>query len=271
MWTVLLVEDEVFVRESVRRIVDWHSLGFDVIGEAGNGEEALALIEQHRPHLVICDILMPKMNGVEVLKRVREADIDCRFIMLSCLSDFEYVRQAMEFGASNYILKLSMNVQSLMDALVKVDAELRKRPKREGGREADAGYQEGGPPARASDLPSSLQAETGHKEVDKLILYMKENYRSIISLKTLAGQVAMDEKYISTLFKKKTGTNVIQFLHQLRIEEAKLRLEQTSLSVSEIGLQVGYENDNYFIKIFKRFTGLTPNTYRSRFLTGHPS
>ncbi|SDE44785.1 Helix-turn-helix domain-containing protein [Paenibacillus sp. UNCCL117] len=292
MWTVLLVEDEVFVRESVRRIVDWHSLGFDVIGEAGNGEDALALIRQQRPDLVICDILMPKMNGVEVLKRVREDEIDSRFIMLSCLSDFEYVRQAMEYGASNYILKLSMNVQSLMDSLVKVDSELRKRHKHEARQSASAdgpggkpsGYEEErlgteagvvasdesgaaatGPDGPAAGLQAPLPARTGHKEVDKLIRYMAENYRSIISLKTLAAQVAMDEKYISTLFKKKTGINVIHYLHQLRITEAKRRLEQSALPVSEIGLQVGYENDNYFIKIFKRFTGMTPNTYRSQF------
>lgn len=286
MWTVLLVEDEVFVRESVRRIVDWQRLGFDVIGEAGNGEEALAMIKRQRPDLVICDILMPRMDGVEVLKRVREAEIESRFIMLSCMSDFEYVRQAMEHGASNYILKLSMNVQSLMDALVKVDAELRKRKaKPQETPPSSAGAAEGDtappgpvdePPAAASgpgdrgepDDPMTPVARTGHKEVDKLIDYMEANYRSIISLRTLAGQVAMDEKYISTLFKKKTGVNVIHYLHQLRIAEARRRLEQSSLSVSEIGLQVGYENDNYFIKIFKRFTGVTPNTYRSRFIAG---
>lgn len=261
MWTVLLVEDEVFVRESVRRIVDWHSLGFDVIGEAGNGEEALHWIEQHRPDLVICDILMPKMNGVEVLKRVREAEIGSRFIMLSCLSDFEYVRQAMEFGASNYILKLSMNVQSLVEALIKVDADLRKRHKP--GDEAVARQPAG--TLEKMEASALLPEETGHKEVDKLIRYMKDHYHQMISLKTLAEQVSMDSKYISTLFKKKTGTNIIQYLHQLRIEEARQRLEQTNLSVSEIGMKVGYENDNYFIKIFKRFTGLTPNTYRGQY------
>ncbi|MCS7462410.1 response regulator [Paenibacillus doosanensis] len=274
MWTVLLVEDEVFVRESVRRIVDWHRLGYDVIGEAGNGEEALAFIVQRRPDLVICDILMPKMNGVELLQRVREAGIESRFIMLSCLGDFEYVRQAMELGASNYILKLSMNVQSLVDALVKVEAELQKR--KPGGqtaagearpREAELSREQDRDAPLLSG-PSRPEGETGHKEVDKLIRFMKNNYDRMISLKTLAQEVSMDEKYISALFKKKTGTNVIHYLHQIRVGEAKRRLEQTSLQVSEIGAQVGYENDNYFIKIFKRFTGLTPSAYRARFLSG---
>jgi len=250
MWTVLLVEDEVFVRESVRRIVDWNSLGFEVIGEAGNGAEALDFIREYRPNLVICDILMPKMNGVELLRRVREMGFDSRFIMLSCLSDFDYVRQALEYGASNYILKLSMKVQSLMDALVKVSAELRRQ------------YAEHHATPNVSE---NRQEETGHPEVDKLIRYLKEHYKSDISLKTLAAHVSMDEKYVSTLFKKKTGINVIQYLHQLRIDEAKRLLERTDMTVSEIGDRVGYENDNYFIKMFKRFTNFTPNAYRMRF------
>lgn len=247
MWTVLLVEDEVFVRESVRRIVDWNSLGFEVIGEAGNGIEALAFIEQHRPSLVICDILMPKMNGVELLRQVREKEIESRFIMLSCMSDFEYVRQAMEYGASNYILKLSMKVQSLMDALAKVDLELRKQKPALGDQLGELGLR---------------QSQSGHPEVDKLIQYMSEHYRRNISLHDLAVYVSMDEKYVSTLFKKKTGINVIQHIHRLRIQEAKQMLAHTDLTIAEIGVRVGYENDNYFIKTFKRFTDLTPNAYR---------
>lgn len=251
MWTVLLVEDEVFVRESVRRIVDWESMGFTVIGEAGNGEEALEIIREQGPDLVISDILMPKMNGVELLRQVREEGSESLFIMLSCMSDFEYVRQAMEYGASNYILKLSMKVQSLMDALMKVDAELRKREMKQVQGERTP-----------QETTQELLEKTGHAEVDKLISYLKEHYGQEISLKLLAGQVSMDEKYVSTLFKKKTGMNILQFMHTLRIEESKRLLLQTDLTVSEIGTRAGYENDNYFIKMFKRFTGLTPSVFR---------
>src|SRR5690625_7838013 len=97
LWTVLIVEDEVFVRESIIEIIDWEDLGFTVIGEAGNGEEALEFIQKEEPDLVITDILMPIMNGDELLKKARKSGVESLFIMLSCLNDFEYVREAMEY------------------------------------------------------------------------------------------------------------------------------------------------------------------------------
>lgn len=124
MWSVLLVEDEVFVRESVREIISWEELGFMVIGESGNGTEALELITRDKPDLVLADIVMPGLNGIELLKQTRQAGLNTKFIMLTCMGEFEYVRQAMEYGASNYILKLSMSVGSLRDTLRKVSAEL---------------------------------------------------------------------------------------------------------------------------------------------------
>ena len=124
MWKVLLVEDEMFVRESIKMIINWEELGFTILGEANNGEEALQLLKDKHFDLVITDIKMPVMDGVELLKQARELDLNCKFIMLSCLNEFEYVRQALEFGASNYILKLSMSVSSLVESLTKIKSEL---------------------------------------------------------------------------------------------------------------------------------------------------
>ncbi|UOK65821.1 response regulator [Paenibacillus sp. OVF10] len=85
MWKVLLVEDEVFVRESVREIISWEELGFTVIGESGNGTEALAMIIQDTPDLVLTDIVMPGMDGLELLKQTRQAGLKTKFVMLTCM------------------------------------------------------------------------------------------------------------------------------------------------------------------------------------------
>lgn len=126
MWTVLLVEDEVFLRKSIIEIIDWEKEGFTVIGEAGDGVEAFELMKQRQPDLVISDIVMPNMDGIELLKKSREEEWDCKFVMLTCMSDFEYARQAVEFGASNYILKLSMEVEALRDTLSAIKEVLEK-------------------------------------------------------------------------------------------------------------------------------------------------
>ncbi|WP_165452446.1 response regulator [Paenibacillus thalictri] len=126
MWKVLLVEDELFIRESIREIIAWEQYQFTLVGEAGNGKEALDMIEVSNPDLVITDIMMPEMDGLELLKTVRERGYACKFVMLTCLNDFHYAREALEYGASNYILKLSMSIKSLQETLLKVRKELEK-------------------------------------------------------------------------------------------------------------------------------------------------
>lgn len=292
MWKVLLVEDEVFVRESVREIIAWEELGFKVMGEAGNGSEALAMIRRDPPDLVLADIVMPEMDGVELLRRTREEGYRSRFIMLTCIGEFEYVRQAMEYGASNYILKLSMSVNSLRDTLRKVSTELARDGAGIGGRTAgspterlvaeeqqphqlpsstrisadspEARAHEGGNGAAdvQSRGPKVGEAAISHPEVYKIIQYISENYSQDITVKSMAQYVMMGENYVSALFKKKTGLTLIHYLHETRVEKAKEYLIRTELPVHEIGHRVGFINDNYFIKIFKRLTQQTPSKYR---------
>ncbi|WP_162616250.1 response regulator transcription factor [Paenibacillus lutimineralis] len=124
MWTILLVEDEVFVREAIRDTVNWARHGFSVVGEAGNGKEALAAILKLKPDVVIADIAMPGMDGIELLKETRKAGIRSRFIMLTALSHFDYARDALQYGAFNYLLKLSLNDDVLLENLARIKEEL---------------------------------------------------------------------------------------------------------------------------------------------------
>lgn len=279
MWKVLLVEDEVFVRESVREIIAWEELGFSVSGEAGNGVEALELMRRDTPDLVITDIIMPEMDGVELLKQARTEGYDSRFVMLTCMNEFEYVRQAMEYGASNYILKLSMSVNSLRDTLRKIRQELLSREQIAGagsaagpkGSATEAGKAAGsaqnpGPSSQRlagkGPLPLLDEEVTSHPEIQKILQYIHAHYAEDITVKSMSQYVVMGENYVSTLFKKKTGYTLIHYLHQVRVNHAIRYLCDSDLPVYEIGNRVGFVNDNYFIKIFKRFTTQTPSQYR---------
>ncbi|MBY0009573.1 response regulator [Paenibacillus typhae] len=252
MWKVLLVEDEVFVRESVREIIAWEELGFTVSGEAGNGAEALDLIRREVPDLVISDIIMPEMDGVELLRRAREEGFTSRFVMLTCMNEFEYVRLAMEYGASNYILKLSMSVNSLRETLQKISQELIKQ---------DDPARRSHSSTAAEQLPAHEEL-TSHPEIQKILQYLHAHYSQDITVKSMSQYVMMAENYVSTLFKKKTGQTLIHYLHQVRVNQAIEYLLHSDLPVYEIGNRVGFMNDNYFIKIFKRLTAQTPSQYR---------
>lgn len=95
-----------------------------------------------------------------------------------------------------------------------------------------------------------------------MINYIEEHFPEGVTLKRLAEFVRMDASYVSDLFKKKTGTTLTHFIQNRRVQAAKMLLTETEKTVSEIGRMVGFENDNYFIKIFKRWCGVTPNEYR---------
>lgn len=248
MWKVMIVEDEFFVRESVKELIRWGELGFELVAEAGDGEEALELIMKDPPDLVITDIMMPRMDGVELLKETRKAGINSKFVMLTCMGDFEYMRQAMEYGASNYILKLSMSVNDLRETLGKINKELMLSKKLPGN-------------VRMYSVTIS-DKKISHPELNKIVKYMEQNYDKDISVKSLAQYVMMGENYVSALFKKKMGKTLIHYLHEIRVKQAMYYLTETDMTIHEIGLKVGFVNDNYFIKIFKRITGTTPSQYR---------
>lgn len=114
---VLIVDDEVLIRQGIRHYVNWDEEGFVIIGEASNGEEALNIIEKTPPHIIITDIVMPIMDGIELTKKVKEEYPEIEVIILSSFSDFDYVRSTFQSGVADYILKPKLEGPELLRAL----------------------------------------------------------------------------------------------------------------------------------------------------------
>lgn len=117
MIKVLLADDELVVRIGIKSMIDWNANGFEIVGEAVDGLDALDKIEKYNPHVLLTDIKMPRMDGIELIKNVKEKYKKIQIIVLSCHNDFEYVKDAMKLGASDYILKLSMRVDDLLNVM----------------------------------------------------------------------------------------------------------------------------------------------------------
>lgn len=105
MYRLLIVDDEKQVREGLKLLLPWEEYGIEICGEAQNGKEALEIMEKEPPHIVLMDIQMPVMNGIELAEKIRELYEECKFIVLSGYDDFVLVRQAMKLGAVDYLLK----------------------------------------------------------------------------------------------------------------------------------------------------------------------
>lgn len=131
METVLIVDDEANIREGLKSIIDWENMGFTVCGEAGNGEDALKAVLQKNPSLVLIDIRMPKLSGLEVIEQARTQGFEGTFLILSGYSDFQYAKTAMKFGVQYYLTK-PIDEEELESAVKEVYASIQNaRQKKE--------------------------------------------------------------------------------------------------------------------------------------------
>lgn len=123
MHTAVVVDDELYVRKGLIETIDWESSGYRIVGEAGNGEEALALIRSEQPDLVITDIRMPILDGLGLIQAVAEERLEVQFIIISGYNDFRYAQQAMRYGVLDYVLK-PVDQDELADTLAKLRERL---------------------------------------------------------------------------------------------------------------------------------------------------
>ncbi|CCX37639.1 putative uncharacterized protein [Clostridium sp. CAG:1013] len=121
MKRVLLVDDEFLVCSFMKGLIPWEQYGFTVAGQAENGKAALRKMEECQPDLVFLDVSMPDMDGIEVIRQLNKRYPNCRVVMLSSYSDFEYVREAMRYGASDYLLKHQLTPEELIKTLQELE------------------------------------------------------------------------------------------------------------------------------------------------------
>ncbi|MDN7242879.1 response regulator transcription factor [Planococcus sp. N028] len=114
---VLIVDDEMLIRQGIINYIDWEQEGFQIVGEASNGKEAMGMIEEFRPHIVITDIVMPIMDGIDLVREGKKAFPELEIIVLSSFENFDYVRSTFQSGVADYILKPKLNGPELLRIL----------------------------------------------------------------------------------------------------------------------------------------------------------
>lgn len=139
MIRVMIVDDEYIMRQGLKYIIDWEKEGYEIVGEATNGNEALGLIDRLEPQIIICDIVMPVLDGVDFTAAVHNIHPNIQIIILSGYDNFEYVKQTMMYGAVDYILKPSLTPQSIKEILSKASRRLMESSKQE--KNSNAGYE----------------------------------------------------------------------------------------------------------------------------------
>jgi len=239
---VLVADDEERIREGMARQLESLGLELKVVALAADGAEALALAERLLPDILLMDINMPFMDGLECIRRLREKDPSCVIIIVSGYDRFEYAQRALKYGVDRYLLKPVEDEEffsALRDA-IKKHAERIKRFSSE-----------------------SVIAAKGNSP-EKIVNYIKGHYADAdISVEQLESVFSLSRSALFKAVKGATGLGVSELIASLRIECAKaLLLDPRRPSIKEICAVVGYGDQHYFSRAFKKYTGCPPLAYR---------
>lgn len=255
MYTVLIVEDEDIIRRGIRNSVPWETFGCTVVGEARNGEEGAALIEQLTPDIVITDINMPVVDGLQMLSQTKEA-FDYVAIILTGYSDFEYAREAIRCGVAYYVLK-PLNMEEMREALEKAVLEVKNIAIIR--RQTESIHQL----KNVSLLPAPDSREETDPVADQVLDFIAANYERKLSLADLEAELHYSERYINQRFQKAMGTTVIDYLNRYRIQKALNLLKEHETPVSDIGWKCNIGDYKYFHYVFKKYMGCSPKDYQA--------
>ena len=247
MIRVLVVDDERLVRKGMVSGVDWHSLGCMVVGEAANGREGLECFYKYSPDLIITDIRMPKMDGIQMISQLREDNVNTDVIFLTAYNEFSYAQKAIKLLAADYILKpfedgeLEESILAIKDKIIdkkKINNDMDK---------------------------IEIQIKSGDKSgyVIEAMDYIENNYYDFdLSVDSVAEKLDISCSHLSRIFKKETNCTVLSYITQYRIQKAKLLLSDHRNKVYEVSNLVGYRDNTYFSSIFKKTTGISPSEYQ---------
>ncbi len=248
---ILIVDDEPRTRQGLKKTLDsWNDGSYSIL-TAGDGEEALTMIDQRKIHIMLTDIRMPEMTGLKLLNLIKERNSSPVVIVISAYSEFEYAQEALRLGVVNYLLK-PISKQKLIEAVEDALAVLAKQER--------VGIIE-----KVVDekiIHASTKIATSQDTIKEAMVYIDKHLKDEINQKDVAAHVHLNPSYFSVLFKEKVDLTFSEYLTRRRIQRSKELIISTTLPISEIAEESGYKTPKYFIKIFKELEGMTPSTYR---------
>lgn len=252
MLKVLVVDDEEFVRKGIVMETDWAALGCVVAGEAENGQVALDAVKKYAPDLIICDIRMPKMDGLTLLKTLRAEGNQVHVIFLTAYSEFSYAREALKLYAFDYLLK-PFEDGELEEAVLRAKREI------ENVRDVEEQITE------EKILTLSVKEGDKSRYISKALSYIAAHYgENDISVASIAEYLNISEGHLSHLFKKETDYTVMAYITRYRMRAAIKMLSDCKNRVYEVAEAVGYKDIAYFSSTFKKIVGISPSEYQDR-------
>jgi len=226
---ILVIDDDPRIIKSLKMIFP----EYEII-DFSNGHDALSYLKKpNEISLTLLDVMMPGMDGLSVLHEIKKINQDIAVIMMTAFSSQDIAVQALRNRADDFIEK-PFNIPDLKD---KIESLLKSKTEIYG-----------------TERGKSIQ-------VERIERFIQRNYNNV-SLRQIADQMCLSPKYVSRLFNKNNGSNFRKYKLQVKMEKAKSLLRDSSYSVDKISFDLGYQNPESFMRIFKHMTSLTPTQYR---------
>ena len=253
---LLIADDERAIREGIASL-PWEEIGINQVYEVENGILAKEILQKFPIDIVISDIKMPGITGLEIAQYVKEYNLDTAMVLLTGFSDFEFAQHAIRSEVMDYMLK-PVRAQEIMDTVLAASERLKQRRYkakvvRQYERDADI-----------VDLSEQLQYHFRgmNKPTMKILQDMATGFTHEISLNSIARKYHFSVGYLSRMIKKETGYSFSDILVSMRLFEAMLLLKENEVKVGFIGERVGFKDSRYFSQIFKKIFACTLSEYR---------
>ena len=245
-YKIVIAEDEELQLNSLVKKVEKFCPGFTVAGTAQTGSQAYKLICEKAPDILISDIRMPVMTGIELMEKARIMFPELQFIIISGFSEFEYARSAIRLQVSDYLLK-PVETEELQKALNKIRLKLQERAQEE-----------------SAAFNGDSENKTAEQVAFAVIEYLQHHYNEEVNLNQIASALHYSPSYLTKIFVQQYNTTPSKYMISLRMQKAQqLLAHNPELSVRQIGETVGYPEQGYFSRIFKKYVGVSPLEYRS--------
>ncbi|MFZ7101262.1 MAG: response regulator transcription factor [Peptococcaceae bacterium] len=249
MLDLLIVDDEYLERMVLKHHIEKDpSLRIKIVGEAASGREAIAMFLKANPVIILMDIKMPELDGLQTAEIIKQHNSAVEIIFITAYSYFSYAKEAIKVRPADYLLKPVRPAELYASIRKAIQfTEERKAAKLTA--------------AQHHDLPTAAQLDENFL-IGQIKNYIANNFKNKITLDELAQIVHYNPSYISSLFKKTTGLGINDYITNIRIDEAKILLVDTDKSIDDIAAFVGLSNNSYITYLFKKSCGITPSAYR---------
>lgn len=240
MYKILIVDDEPWALSYMKKLFSRPDLGFEVLATETGVKHALRIVEELKPDVIITDIQMANLTGLDFLKMIREQNLQTLVVIATAYADFSYTQQAIRGQAFDYLVKpVSVtDAEILLERVYKRLSEDKKE----------------------SSLSAAL-SDGSDFEFHKMLAYIQNHYSERLMIRDLAAHFCFSPNYCSSLFTRNLGMTFSQYITEIRMKKAAQLLEEDSRRVKEVALMAGYDDVAYFSKVFRKYYQVTPSEY----------